>query len=142
MAQTHSTQPLSGYRILVIEDEYFIARELTALLETKGAKVVGPLGNLDQALRQVARDGFEVAVVDINLQGAEGYPVADELKRQSVPFVFASAYGEERIPARFADVHLWQKPFSERALVEDVRRLCEGVRSGQQAVSSVSTPSA
>ena len=129
-------QSLAGYRILVVEDEYFIARELKDLLQTQGAEVVGPLGNLDQAMKQVERDGFEVAVLDINLQGVEGYPIADELKRQGVPFVFASAYSEDRIPIRFADVHLWEKPYSERALIEDIRRLCEGQRLGHQTISS------
>lgn len=128
-------QPLAGCRILVVEDEYFIARELEALLQAKGAEVVGPIGNLDLALNQVKRDGFEVAVVDINLQGTEGYPIADALKLQGVPFVFASAYSEDRIPTRFADVHLWQKPYSELALVEDIRRLCEGLRSDHQTAS-------
>lgn len=124
-----SEKILAGYRILVIEDEYFIARELEMLLQTKGAEVIGPFGNVDQAMEQVKCDGFEVAVLDINLQGAEGYPVADELKRQGVPFVFASAYNEDRIPLRFADVHLWQKPYNELALVEDIRRLCEGYQT-------------
>jgi DNA-binding response OmpR family regulator len=132
----HSEQILAGYRILVIEDEYFIARELQALLQTKGAEVVGPLGSVDQAMEQVKRDGFEVAVLDINLQGAEGYPIADELRRRGVSFVFASAYSEDPIPLRFADVHLWQKPYSELALVEDIRRLCERQQLGHQTISS------
>lgn len=119
-------RPLSGCRILVIEDEYFLAMELMALLEDKGAKVIGPVGNVDQALKQVLHDGFEVAVVDINLQGAESYSCADELKLQSIPFVFASAYHESFIPERFSDVHLWQKPYDHRALIEDITRLCTG----------------
>ena len=113
----------------MIEDEYFIAKELEALLQSRGANVVGPIGNMDDAIAQVRRDGFEVAVIDINLQGIECYVVADELKRHDVPFIFASAYSEDRIPERFDNVHLWQKPYNESALVEDVRRLCEGLPS-------------
>ena len=134
-------KPLAGYRVLVVEDEYFIARDLQAVLQTQGAEVVGPFASLEKALQQAKRDGFEVAVLDINLQGAEGYPVADELRQQGVPFVFASAYSEDRIPLRFADVHLWQKPYSEHALVEDIRRLCEEAQSGQRTISSAQPPS-
>lgn len=119
-----TARSLAGCRVLVIEDEYFLAMELMALLEEHGAQVIGPLGNVEQALQQVVRDGFEVAVIDINLQGAESYSCADELKRQNVPFVFASAYHESHIPSRFSDVHLWEKPYNHQSLIEDITRLC------------------
>ena len=73
---------------------------------------------------------------------SESYPVADELRKQGVPFVFASAYGQDRIPLRFADVNLWQKPYSEDALVEDTRRLCEETLAGQRTISSARPPPA
>ena len=50
-----------------------------------------------------------------------------------------SAYDEARIPMRFADVHLWQKPYSEPALVEDLRRLCEGLRAGRQPLAGTAS---
>jgi CheY-like chemotaxis protein len=127
---------LAGCRVLVVEDEYFISKELSTLLEIEGAKVLGPLGDLDLALRQVKSDGFEVAVLDVHLQGSGNFEIADELRRRGVPFVFAGAYEEGNIPDRFADVHLWQKPFSEGALIEDIKRLCEGLKSGHQTISS------
>ena len=122
-----------------MEDEYFIARELSAMLQDKGARVLGPFGNADQALDQIARDGFDVAVLDINLQGADEYACADALRQQRVPFVFASACDETRIPLRFTDVHLWQKPYSELALVEDLRRLCDGLRAGRQSLATAAS---
>ena len=121
-------QPLAGCRILVVEDDYFIAEALSDLLESAGAEVIGPLGSLDHVMAQVQQDGFEVAVLDINLRGTECYPAADELTRQGVPFVFASAYGNQQIPRRFAGVRFWTKPYNERGLVEDVQRLCKGLR--------------
>ena len=132
-------RPLVGCRVLVVEDEYFIARELSAILQDKGARVVGPFGNADQALDQIARDGFDVAVLDINLQGADGYACTDALRRHRVPLVVASAYDEARIPLRFSDVHLWQKPYSEPALVEDLRRLCGGLRAGRQPLAATAS---
>ena len=98
--------------------------ELAWLLEANGARVIGPIGNVDDALAHVIREGFEIAVVDINLQGAMCYACADELKRQRVPFVFASAYFQKAIPERFSDVHHWQKPYDQKAMIEDVRGLC------------------
>ena len=100
---------------------------MSDLFEKAGAEVIGPLGSLDRVMAQVQQDGFEVAVLDINLRGNECYPAADELKRQGVPFVFACAYGDEQIPRRFADNRLRTKPYIERALVEDIQRFCEGL---------------
>jgi DNA-binding response OmpR family regulator len=62
------------------------------------------VGDLDEAFDQVARGGFEFAVVDINLRGREAFSVADELKRKRLPFIFATGYGAPVIPDRFVDV--------------------------------------
>ena len=77
--------------------------------------------------RSSAIDG-QVAVVDLNLRNEMAYAVADELRRQNIPFVFATGYDKSMIPARFADVNRWEKPFDERQLVADVERLRSAAR--------------
>lgn len=121
--------PLAGCRVLVIEDEYFIADELNRALVQRGAEVVGPVGNLEAAMIQVEQGGFEVAVVDLNLRDEMAYAVADELSRQAIPFVLATGYDRSTIPVRFADVKRWEKPFDERQLVAEVQRLCSAARA-------------
>jgi hypothetical protein len=59
---------------------------------------------LDEAFDQVARGGFEFAVVDINLRGRETLSVADELKRKRLPFNSPQATAPPVIPDRFVDV--------------------------------------
>ena len=118
-------KPLANCRVLVIEDEYFIGDDLEKVLGEHGAHVIGPIGNLDQAMAQVSEDGFEIAVVDINLHDEAAYPVADELRRRNVPFVFATGYSRETIPPRFEDVELWEKPYDEHELVKSIARLCK-----------------
>ena len=112
-------------RALVIEDEYFLAKDLEDVLRSFGVEVIALVGDLDEALDHVARGGFEFAVVDINLRGRVAYRVADELKRQRVPFVFSTGYGAHVIPVRFADVMVWEKPFHEFEVARDVPRLCQ-----------------
>ena len=124
-----TTPSLDGCRVLVVEDDDLIANELSHHLMDQGAEVIGPLGQFDDALGQVRHDGFDIAVLDINLHGEQSFPIADELRRQGVPFVWASAYGPRDIPGRFAGVPLWEKPYDERVLVEDVLRLCKGCRA-------------
>ncbi len=61
---------LRNCRILVVEDEYYLADELRTELETRGALVLGPVGTLDQALAAIgeARD-IDGAILDVNLRG-------------------------------------------------------------------------
>ena len=43
-------QPLQGCRVLVVEDEYFIADDVRDWLKKAGASVVGPLSNASGAV--------------------------------------------------------------------------------------------
>ena len=117
-------QALVGCRVLVVEDEFFLAQDLRRALERSGAQVIGPVGNLVDAMRQVMAGGFEVAVVDLNLRGQMAYSIARELRQQDVPFVFATGYDRSDIPAEFANVKIWERPFEERQLVADLARFC------------------
>jgi DNA-binding response OmpR family regulator len=115
---------LNGCRVLIVEDEYFLANDLEEALKSHGASIVGPFGDFGAAYRQAARDYFDVAIIDINLHDETAYPIADELMRQRIPFVFYTGYDSNVIPERFAGVKLWLKPFDPLELVEDIGRLC------------------
>ena len=88
-----------------------------------GAEVIGPISHLDRAQAQLAKGGFDVAVIEINLRGKETFPIADQLQHAGVPFLFATGYSEKIIPIRFRDVTHREKPYNVRALVEDIRGL-------------------
>jgi CheY-like chemotaxis protein len=102
---------LNGLRVLIAEDEYFIAEEIAQLFEAAGAKVIGPAQTVDDALALVtAGKPLHGAVLDISLHGEVVYPVADELARRGVPFVFTTGYDQSTLPARFAAVARCEKP--------------------------------
>jgi DNA-binding NtrC family response regulator len=116
---------LKRCRVLIVEDEYFIANDLARALQFRGAEIIGPVSQLHDAQQQVAEDGFDVAVIDINLGGELAYVIADELQIQQIPFVFATGYEVETIPSRFGQVGRWVKPFELDAIINDIGRLCE-----------------
>lgn len=117
--------PLSGLRILVVEDEFFLAADLEDALTRAGAEVVGPTADLDEAMCQVEADGFDFAVVDVNLRGRFSYELADALVAREVPFVFATAYGRADIPMRHKDRPHIEKPYDPRTLVRSLARMSE-----------------
>lgn len=105
--------PFAGRRVLVVEDDFFIADDLVAALEAEGAIVVGPIPSVRAALELIERgDPLDGAVLDINLQGEMAFPVADALAARSISFVFATGYDQSVVPARFVGVTACEKPFN------------------------------
>jgi CheY-like chemotaxis protein len=104
---------LAERHILVVEDDFFIADDLTDMLEAAGAEVVGPAASLAAAHALLARtERLDGAILDINLRGKMVFPLADALRERAIPFIFATGYDRGVIPARFADVRACEKPFS------------------------------
>ncbi|MBR1127968.1 response regulator [Bradyrhizobium iriomotense] len=116
--------PLSGCRILVLEDEYFLADDITRALRSAGAEIAGPVGQIDDAL-PIINDGgvLDGAVLDVNIHGEMVFPVAQELKARQVPFVFTTGYDKVSIAPQFHDVMLWEKPIDVAALVRGLAGL-------------------
>ena len=124
MMNDHPQQRLSGCRILVVEDEYFLADDLAQAIAQLGAEVLGPVPTRDEALDLLATAGpIDLAVLDINLEDKAVYPVADLLIAQGVPFLFATGYGEAAVPTRYQHVPRWEKPFSPETLAHALPEL-------------------
>ncbi len=108
---TQSTLPLTGRRVLLVEDDYFIAVDLKTGFEEGGAEVLGPVPSVKEALALIASTAqIDAAVLDINLQDELVYPVADALHARGVPFLFATGYDPAAVPPPHGGVTLCQKP--------------------------------
>ncbi|RDI53594.1 response regulator [Microvirga subterranea] len=108
---------LRGRRILVVEDEYMMADDLQYDLEKAGAKVVGPVPSVADALRLLAtEDAIDGAILDVNLRGEKAYPVADVLRDRGIPFVLATGYEQWALPGAYKDVPRCEKPVDLRHL--------------------------
>ena len=102
---------LRGRRVLVVEDEYLLAEDLREVLEHHGAKVLGPVATVAEGLALIQREPApDLAIVDINLQGEWVYPLADVLRARGLPFLFATGYDAQAIPAAYAEVPRAEKP--------------------------------
>lgn len=113
------SQPLSGRRVLVVEDESLVAMLLETILEDMGCLPVGPASTVDEGLA-MAVDGerLDAALLDVNVAGREVFPIADALRERGVPFVFSTGYGEGGLPDDWRGHPTVQKPFTENAIRE------------------------
>ena len=109
---------LVGQAVLVVEDEYFIARDIVDELRTEGAVVRGPFSGVREAMRLIgAGTPIGVAVLDVNLRGEMIWPVVDELIRLGVPVVLTTGYDAGAIPFAYAHLPRLEKPVSVRDIV-------------------------
>jgi CheY-like chemotaxis protein len=88
------SSPLSGLRILVVEDEFMIADLLAFMLEELGCIVIGPFADVPSSLKAIEDNALDAALLDANLGGDNtSAPVAEALQAIALPFVVATGYG-------------------------------------------------
>ena len=103
-------------RVLVVEDEYLIRMLLEDMLEELGYDMAAGVGTISEASEVAANGDFHVAILDVNLDGQEIYPVADILAERGLPFVFVTGYGERTLPDPHRGRPALQKPFQAEQL--------------------------
>jgi DNA-binding NtrC family response regulator len=117
------TLRLDGSRVLLVEDEYYIADDLQRILTAAGATVVGPCSTVSIAQEALNRGEFDCAVVDLNLHGESAQPVADRLMAEGRSFAIATGYGSSAVPPHLKGVPRIEKPFDPSALLNLVGQL-------------------
>lgn len=101
----------NGGRILLVEDDLLVVIDLMETLQSLGAHVIGPIPNIDQALGVLSEmPGFIGAILDLHVQGGYVFPVAEELSRRNIPYVFSTGYDESAVPPEYAHVRRFSKP--------------------------------
>jgi CheY-like chemotaxis protein len=106
-----AVEPSPSRRVLVVEDEIMIRMLLEDMLADLGYGVAASAGGLNEAIALARNSDFDLAILDVNLNGDSVYPVADLLMERGVPFVFSTGYGDRGLPEPYRDRPTLQKPF-------------------------------
>ena len=118
--------PPQGKRILVVEDELMIRMLLEDMLGELGYVVAAEAAHLDEALHAARNAAFDIAILDVNLNGEPILPVADALAARGTPFVFATGYGERGLPEAYRDRPTLKKPFQIEGLEQMLQSALKG----------------
>lgn len=121
------TPEADANRVFIVEDEFMLVMLLEDLLPTLGYAVAGSAGSVEQALTDLEASEIDLAVVDVNLAGTESFPVADALRERGIPFLFTTGYGQQGMPARFADTPVLAKPYRRH----DIQAALEQLQAAQ-----------
>jgi CheY-like chemotaxis protein len=113
-------------RVLVVEDELMIRMLLEDMLGELGYTVAAEAARIDEALAAAKTADFDLAILDVNLNGQPISPVADALVARGTPFVFATGYGEHGLPEPYRDRPTLKKPFQMEGLKLMLERALAG----------------
>lgn len=116
MTEAQPTQP-PGFKVFVVEDEFLIRMLLEDMLADLGHEIAAVAGSVNEAVELAKGSTFDVAILDVNLDGRDVYPVADILTERRLPFVFVTGYGGRGLPEPYRERPTLQKPFQ----LEDLR---------------------
>lgn len=101
-----------GGRILIVEDEPFIALTLEDMLGELGFTVAGTVAQVTDAIAFLEGENpIDAALLDVNIGSQKIDPVADLLAARACPFVFTTGYGRSGVPAAHNKRAVVQKPF-------------------------------
>jgi CheY-like chemotaxis protein len=123
MTEAPGTGPArgDGRRVLVIDDEAMIRMLLENMLEELGHVVVAEAGRIEEALSLAQSCECDLAILDVNLNGASIAPVADALLARGVPYVFATGYQAPPLPEIHRGRPILHKPFEFEELGQAVK---------------------
>lgn len=113
----------TGRAVLVVEDEYFLAKEMAAAVHRAGGSVLGPVPDVARALEIVANQAVDAAVLDIQLGEEFSFPIATALGEKDVPVVFVTGYDDWFLPDEFKAVSVFRKPADADKVVKALLEL-------------------
>ncbi|MBS0523746.1 MAG: hypothetical protein JSS04_08930, partial [Proteobacteria bacterium] len=136
-AAPNRAPPPPALRVMIVEDDFLLAHVLSQDVQAFGFRTLGPFLHLQDALQAADDLEFDVALLDINLNGETSFPVAEKLAAMGRPFVFLTGYNDMALPPQLRSAPLLIKPYDEEVLrrtLSDVVRIAapgdgDGLRS-------------
>ena len=101
---------LAGRHILIVEDEMLIALALADMVTALGC-TSALVSRVGKGVALATTGMFDAAILDMNLAGEPGYPIAEALERRGIPFVITTGYGAEGIEADYRGRPMLPKPY-------------------------------
>jgi two-component system response regulator (stage 0 sporulation protein F) len=124
---------MTGFAVLVVDDEPGMRDTLMAILELEGYRV-SSASDGETAVTTVRKGTFDVVVMDVRLPGRDGVSALQEMGKPPPQVILMTAYAEEDRLRAAVEAHAFaivDKPF-------DTRRMLSLVEDASRAVTNVS----
>jgi DNA-binding response OmpR family regulator len=110
-----ATRPPRG-SVFLVEDEVMIRMMVADMLQELGYAIAAEAGEIGEAIRLAQITYFDLAILDVNVNGKVISPVAELLTANNRPFIFATGYGSSGLPEEYRNRPSLQKPFQIETL--------------------------
>jgi len=127
-------------RILIVEDEIMISMLVEDMVCDLGGQVVGSAAKFEQAMTLALEEDFDLAILDVNVDGLVVYPVADVLRFRGIPFIFMTGYDANVVARRYKGHHVLSKPFSHQTFGEALDEILTGSSADEAALNLGAAP--
>ena len=114
---------LSGRRVLVVEDEMLVLIMIEDMLADLGCKSVASAATVDKAIVLINAQVFDIALLDMNLNGTDSHPVAEALSARGVPFIYSTGNTGQSLRDGYSDRPVLKKPFKYEEIAAILARL-------------------
>jgi DNA-binding NtrC family response regulator len=118
-------KPPSG-SVFLVEDEVMIRMMVADMLVELGYSIAAEAGDINEALKLARSADFDIAILDVNVNGKVISPVAEVIEARNRPFIFATGYGTQGLPEEYRNRPALQKPFQLESLADMVERALKG----------------
>jgi CheY-like chemotaxis protein len=105
-----------GCSVFLVEDEVMIRMMVADMLEELGYRVAAEAGEINEAIKLAQSTSFDLAILDVNVNGKVISPVAELIQARNLPFIFATGYGSSGLPEEYRNRPALQKPFQLETL--------------------------
>ena len=115
-----------GGSVFLVEDEVMIRMMVADMLEELGYSIAAEAGEINEAIRLAQSTEFDIAILDVNVNGKVISPVAEVISGRNRPFIFATGYGAQGMPEEFRNRPTLQKPFQMETLAQMIATTLKG----------------
>jgi DNA-binding response OmpR family regulator len=118
-AQSQTMKP----RVLVVEDEFFIAQEIADELAAANIEVLGPCPTVQKALALLDSNHCDAAILDVSLRNENSMAVVQALTDRGIPFIVLTGFSQAQLPQEIAGAPVLTKPLNAQALIRELQRI-------------------
>jgi CheY-like chemotaxis protein len=111
-------KPLSGKKILIVEDNFLVSEDLQQLVRAADGEVAKSAASMGDALCALDDGEFDGALLDVQLQDGNCAEVARRLACKNIPFIVVTGYARDWLAPELRKAPYLSKPFDRKDLID------------------------
>ncbi len=118
--------------VLLLEDQMLIAMDVEQMLQKEGFRNISTATSVREAMGILSKISPDISILDVNLGDSNSMPVAEELRRRALPFIFATGYSDSVvIPETLRTAPVVRKPYESADLMQALAQGLDAMKTAR-----------